>query len=149
LLIATTGVLMFFHLDSGLNKLAHEWLGWFLLVGVGAHLVLNWRAFSTYFKRPVALSIMGAGVALLAASFVPVGGASGEVPVRDVLSKLAEAPIATVAAVAGKDPAAVLAALGASYPDAKDTDTLASLAGGDTEAGVHLLSQVFAAGAAE
>ena len=31
LLIAITGVLMFFHLDSGLNKLAHEWLGWAMI----------------------------------------------------------------------------------------------------------------------
>lgn len=27
ILMATTGILMFFHLDSGLNKTAHEWLG--------------------------------------------------------------------------------------------------------------------------
>lgn len=149
LLIATTGVLMFFHLDSGLNKVAHEWLGWFLLAAVGAHLWLNWRAFSTYFKRPVALSIMGASAVLLAASFMPVAGASGEVPVREVLSGLTKAPISTVAAVAGKAPAVVLAALAPTYPDAKDTDTLSGLAGDDVEAGIRLLSQVFATGAAE
>lgn len=28
LLMAVTGLLMFFHLDTGLNKAAHEWLGW-------------------------------------------------------------------------------------------------------------------------
>lgn len=149
LLIATTGVLMFFHLDSGLNKVAHEWLGWFLVVGAGAHLWLNWRAFSTYFKRPVALSIMGAATALLLASFVPVSGAGGEVPVREVLSGLAQAPIETVAAVAGKDPAQVLASLGAAFPAVTGKDTLADLAGGDVEAGIHLLSQVYSAGAVE
>lgn len=27
LLMGVTGILMFFHLDIGLNKLAHEWAG--------------------------------------------------------------------------------------------------------------------------
>lgn len=67
MLIAVTGVLMFFHLNTGLNKAAHEWLGWFLLVGVGAHMWLNWRAFSTYFNRRGALAIIGAFVAVLLA----------------------------------------------------------------------------------
>jgi hypothetical protein len=34
LLSAATGALMFFHLDSGLNKAAQEWLSWALLGGV-------------------------------------------------------------------------------------------------------------------
>ena len=33
-LSAVTGVLMFFHLDSGLNKTAHEWLSWAMVIGV-------------------------------------------------------------------------------------------------------------------
>jgi cytochrome b561 len=36
-LMATTGILMFFHLDSGLNKTAHEWLGWVMVAVVAAH----------------------------------------------------------------------------------------------------------------
>lgn len=40
-LLAVTGVLMFFHLDTGLNKQAHEWLGWVLLIGVSLHLAAN------------------------------------------------------------------------------------------------------------
>ena len=39
--VATTGILMFFHADSGSMKLAHEWLGWLLVLGVIAHVVLN------------------------------------------------------------------------------------------------------------
>ena len=34
LISAVTGVLMFFHLDTGLNKVAHEWLSWVFLGGV-------------------------------------------------------------------------------------------------------------------
>lgn len=144
LLIAGTGVLMFFHLDQGLNKVAHEWLGWVLLIGAAAHLLQNWRAFTTYFKRPLAVGIMAAGVVVLALSSVPLSSASSEVPVREVLAGLAQAPIATLAEVADKDPAAVLASLSASYPGATLDQSLAELAGNDVEAGVHLLSQVYA-----
>jgi hypothetical protein len=45
LLAASTGALMFFHLDSVLNKTAHEWLSWALLGGVGLHAVVNRPAF--------------------------------------------------------------------------------------------------------
>ena len=33
LLLSVTGVLMFFHADTGLNKTAHEWLSWLFLAG--------------------------------------------------------------------------------------------------------------------
>mgnify|MGYP006339522549 CR=1 FL=1 len=36
-LLAATGVLMFFHIDSGLNEAVHEWLSWVLLGGVALH----------------------------------------------------------------------------------------------------------------
>ena len=37
LLMGVTGILMFFHWDSGLNKAAHEWLGWLMIIGVALH----------------------------------------------------------------------------------------------------------------
>ncbi|HEY1090516.1 MAG TPA: DUF4405 domain-containing protein, partial [Burkholderiaceae bacterium] len=51
LLSAVTGVLMFFHLDSGLNKTAHEWLSWAMVIGVGLHVLLNMPAFKRYLKQ--------------------------------------------------------------------------------------------------
>ena len=36
-LMAVTGSLMFFHLDTGLNKTAHEWLGWAMVAAVLLH----------------------------------------------------------------------------------------------------------------
>jgi len=50
-LSAVTGVLMFFHLDSGLNKTAHEWLSWAMVIGVALHLLLNVAAFKRYFTQ--------------------------------------------------------------------------------------------------
>lgn len=99
LIIGVTGVLMFFHLESMLNKVIHEWAGWAMLVGVGAHLLLNWRAFTTYLRRPLAKGIMGVSALLLVASFIPAGG--GGNPMKMAVEKLQDAPIEAVIAVSG------------------------------------------------
>ncbi len=41
LLSAVTGVLIFFHVETGANKFMHEWLGWVLLGGAALHVVAN------------------------------------------------------------------------------------------------------------
>ena len=77
LLSAATCVLMFFHLDSGLNKPGHEWLSWAMLLGVVLHLLLNLAPFKRYFRQATGRWIVAGFAALLALSFIPVGGAAG------------------------------------------------------------------------
>lgn len=149
LLISVTGILMFFHLETGLSKVAHEWLGWFLVAGVAAHLWLNWRAFTTYFKRPAAVAIMGAGAVALVASLLVSGSEGGAVPVRLVLGSLTKAPISTLATLAGTDEATLLARLAAEYPGATADQSLADLSGTTPDAAIGLLSKVFVAAPAE
>lgn len=143
-LISVTGILMFFHLETGLGKVAHEWLGWVLVAGVAAHLWLNRRPFTTYFKRPAAMAIMGTGALVLVASLLmPVGGA-GSVPVRQILGSLTTAPISTLAMLAGKEEASLLAALAAAHPGVTADQSLTDLAGANPEAAVGLLATVYA-----
>lgn len=149
LLIAVTGVLMFFHLETGLSKVAHEWLGWVLVVAVGAHVWLNWRAFNIYFKRPVALSIMAGAAALLVAALVVPTGDTGAVPVRQVLGSLTQTPISTLAVLVGKDEASLLASLASDHPGVRADQTLAELTGENTEAAVGLLATIYAEAPAE
>lgn len=144
LLISVTGILMFFHLETGLSKVAHEWLGWFLVTGVAAHLWLNWRAFTTYFKRPAAVAIMGAGVLVLTASLLMPGPEGGAVPVRQVLGSLTKAPISTLASLAGKDEASLLASLASDHPGVTADQTLADLTKDNPEAAIGLLAKVYA-----
>ncbi len=59
-LMAVTGLLMFFHLDNGLQKSVHEWLGWLLVAAVAVHAAANWLGFKRYFQR------LGRGQAILA-----------------------------------------------------------------------------------
>ena len=51
ILMATTGILMFFHLDTGLNKEAHEWLGWVMIAGVALHVFSNWKPFTGHLRK--------------------------------------------------------------------------------------------------
>jgi len=144
LIMGMTGTLMFFHLDSGLNKLIHEWAGWVMLVGVLAHVVLNWRAFTTYFKRPLAMGIMGLGVVALAASFVPVGGSGGGDTVRMVMMSISSAQLETMIALSGKDTDAGLVALAEAGYDAQLGQSMATLTGGDRATQDAILAVLFA-----
>ncbi len=54
LISAVTGMLMFFPLNSMLNKVVHEWLSWVMVIGVGLHVLLNVHAFKRYFKQNTA-----------------------------------------------------------------------------------------------
>jgi hypothetical protein len=53
-LMALTGLLMFFHFDRGLNHLAHEWLGFILIFGVGCHLTSNFSGLKKHLSSKFA-----------------------------------------------------------------------------------------------
>lgn len=105
-LMAVTGILMFFHLDSGLNKLAHEWLSWVMVAGVLAHAIANWAAFKRYFlSTNLGRGIIALFVVLLAGSFASLpgsGGGKGGPPPVMAMRALSKAPIASLAPIAGR-----------------------------------------------
>ncbi|CUH64237.1 hypothetical protein TG4357_01162 [Thalassovita gelatinovora] len=140
-----TGVLMFFHLDTGLNKVAHEWLSWALLAGVGLHLAVNFRAFKTYFKRPKAMAIIGAGALLLAASFLPLGGGGNASPVAAVMQGMGRAPVEKVIALTGETAESGLMRLNAAGIQAAPGQTIGALSGGDRGKQAEILQVIFAA----
>ncbi|EKF76023.1 hypothetical protein A11A3_00975 [Alcanivorax hongdengensis A-11-3] len=106
-LMAVTGVLMFFHLNSGLNKLFHEWAGWLMIGGVLLHVLVNKTSFKRHFVAgktgPV---IMLVCVLALAASFFSLPGMGpgkhGDNPAMLAFSAVSQAPLTQVAQLAGK-----------------------------------------------
>lgn len=79
IIMAITGVLLFFHLDVGLNKVAHEWLGWLFLAAVGLHIFfVHSKSLKSYFKRPAALVVIVSAVVVTALSFLPIGDDKGK-----------------------------------------------------------------------
>lgn len=99
-----TGIVLFFHLDLGLAKPAHEWLSWFLVLGVGLHLVINWRAFLNYFKKRIPVAIMGAFAIVTVLSLLPLTegeGNSSRETFKKTLRLAENAEISTLAELTG------------------------------------------------
>ncbi len=135
-LMATTGLLMFFHLDSGVQKAAHEWLGWGLVAAVSLHAVANGKAFLRHLQAPgrprVILALCAAA---LAASFVvPVPGGEGASPPVLAMRAVAQAPLSAVAPLTGKTVAQLRSELAAAgVPVASDDASIDSAAQGSRE----------------
>jgi hypothetical protein len=104
-LMATTGILMFFHLDGELNKLAHEWLGWLMIIGVALHAAVNWMAFKRYFLvSKTGRGILAVSALVIVATFVPLPASDeggGSPPVLAIRA-LMKAPLVQVAPLTGR-----------------------------------------------
>lgn len=145
-LMAVTGTTLFFHVNSGLAKGMHEWAGWALLAGAGAHLAVNWRALKVYFRRPLALAIMGSGLAITAATLLPVGPAAEVGGPAAVLSAVAAAPVPVLAQLSRQTEAEVVADLvAAGFADATAHSTITELAAGDFGRSIGAMEAVLAA----
>lgn len=109
-IMSVTGMLMFFHLNTGLNKLVHEWAGLVMVAGVILHVVVNWRAFLNYFRNGIlGRSLIGLGLVVLGLSFMPAaGGREGGSPPALAMNAIANAPISAVAPLTGKPVAQVM-----------------------------------------
>lgn len=147
LVMAVTGSLMFFHLNTGTMKPIHEWAG-LVMVGAGvAHIVVNWRAFSLYFRRPLASAIMGVGAVVLGVSMVPGllgNGPGGGASVRAIIGSLGQARVEQLAALTEQAPDAVVSALRAKgYDGASAERSVAAIAENDMETQGAILRAIF------
>ncbi len=70
IVLAVTGLLMFFHLDRGLNHLAHEWLGWLLVLGVICHVTANSLGFKKHISGSRGKAVIVAFSLILVFSFI-------------------------------------------------------------------------------
>jgi hypothetical protein len=143
LLLSVTGVLMFFHLDSGLNKTVHEWLSWVLVAGVALHVALNLPSFKRYLSQKTARWVMGSFALLLALSFIPLGGDGGEPAFAGPIHAMAQAPLPVLAQVVGLSPDDVVARLQqAGYAVAGEQQTLQDVVGPTLRAQITAFAQI-------
>ena len=141
-IMGVTGILMFFHVDTGLNKFVHEWAGWVMVAGVGAHLLMNWRAFKTYFKRPLAKGIMAVGALALFASFAPVS--EGASPGKILMQAIGDANVETVIALSGQELDVGLARLAGAGFDAQADTPVQVLTDGNRGRQKQIIEALFA-----
>lgn len=146
LLSAVTGVLIFFHVETGANKFMHEWLGWLLLAGAGLHVLLNFGGLKAQLAQRRGQLLFGVFVLALAASFLPVGG-NHEPPFVQPIRSLAKAPIATLANVAQVSSDEMIMRLGkAGVQASSEQQSVHELVGNDLEKQMHVLGNVLSAG---
>lgn len=134
ILMAVTGILLFFKLDTGLNKAAHEWLSWAFVIGAAAHIVVNFTSLKRHLSANVGRAIIGVFVLLLAGSFFALGGSGGGSPVRAVMMGVSAAPLSSLAPVVGTTPDALVEKLrAAGYTVSDGTQSLRAIVGDERE----------------
>ncbi len=74
LLMAVTGIMMFFHIETGIIKVAHEWLSWAMVIAVALHVYLNWTSFSRYFSQKAGVAVIALFAIITVASMFISGG---------------------------------------------------------------------------
>jgi len=139
LLSAVTGVLIFFHIDTGLNKFAHEWLSWVLLGSVALHVAVNFIGFQNHLNARRGQMLIGAFALVLLLSFIPAGK-KGEPPFIAPIRALSQAPLTTLALVAQVSPEQLHERLAkAGLQPQSDQQSLNDLTGPDPKRQVHVL----------
>lgn len=145
LLSAVTGILIFFHLDSGANKLVHEWLSWLLLVGVALHGYIHFNLIKGYLRTRSGLLIVLACLLILALSFLPLSQGGGKPRFVRPITALANAPLTTLAAVARISPQELEARLQkAGFRPGPEDQSLRDVVGNGLGKQMQVLEQVLA-----
>lgn len=149
LVMAVTGFLMFFHWNTGMNKLAHEWIGMLMIVVIALHVALNFKSFKRYFSDTAGRLIMAAFAILLALTFVispsKGGREGGGSPVKAMMDTMSHASIAQIAELKDTDSQALLDKLEqAGYQDVTENQTIEEIAGGNRGATGKVLNLVLA-----
>lgn len=142
LLSAVTGILIFFHIDLGLNKFIHEWFSWALVCGVIFHLVINFKALIRTLSVQRGILIVGIFVTILAVSFVPMGK-NKERPFVLPIRALSQVPLTTLADVAQITPQELMQRLSKKgIHVTPDQHNLSDIVGDDPRKQMHILNDV-------
>ncbi len=128
LLMAGTGVLMFFEWERGLMTVAHQWFSWFFVIGAIGHIVANIRPFQSHLKARWGRYSIALFTLLLAASFFSWGQITGPQLERPIEQALVDAPLSALADVTGQSQADLLAKLRQQGIEAQAHQSLGDLA---------------------
>ncbi len=143
-LMALTGLLMFFHWDRGFNYLAHEWIGFVLIIGVACHIASNFPGLKQHLASKIAWAIAFVFLLIFALSFIQP--AEDEHPPSwfgpvIALSEMSLIELSTVAKVTPVELRTRLAAIGINTES--DNQTIKVLVGSNLRDQADALSAVF------
>lgn len=101
LVIALSGVMMYFHLLDSYVKEMHEIVGLLFVGAVALHLVANWGAMKNYFSKS-AFQAMAAVMAVVAIGFIATAE-GGKSPKGQIIDAVLKAPIEQSFPLLGND----------------------------------------------
>ena len=127
-LMSVSGVLMFFHWDTGLTAGAHQWCSWLFLLGAGGHIAANFRPFRNHLDSRWGRVSVAAFVTVLAASVFSWGLVTGSQLERPIVQALTDAPLSSLAGVTHTQPDALVGKLKAHGITATPEQSLHELA---------------------
>jgi hypothetical protein len=147
-LSAVSGIMIFFHVNSSLVKVAHEWGSWLLVVGGLFHVVGSWQSFVGYLSKPAARAILVVFALLIIIFFLPLSvhtERQGRKLLPAVLSRaLPETSFAAVAGIAQHHPDELMKELGSKGIIIKDKEeTIRDIARNNKKGDVEILNIIF------
>ena len=142
ILMAVTGILMFFDVVPGYVSFAHEWFSWIFLVGAAGHVVVNWRPLARHLRSGWGRANVAIFVIILAVSTYSFGRITAPQLKWPIVTALVEAPLSALADVTRADRGALLAKLEAHGITATPEQNIKDLAAAHGLDELHILGIV-------
>ena len=99
LVVAASGLAMFFHVGADLVKEMHEWLAVIFVAAVSLHIFRNWGGMMTYVRRRTIVAPIALAAVAAAAFIVPAALSGGDDPRHVLMQSLQEAKLADLGRV--------------------------------------------------
>jgi hypothetical protein len=143
LLMAVTGMLMFFEWEHGLIVVVHQWSSWMLVLGAGGHIVANFRPLKNHLKSRWGMVSVATFSALLVVSLFSWGLVTGPAMKRTIEQALVDAPLSQLIRMSHVDTATVTERLKSEGIDASSEASISDLARNNNQDENRLLALVF------
>jgi len=142
-LMAATGILMFFNVDRGIISGTHEWFSWLFLIGVAGHVMANIRPFMNHLKSNWGRTSVIVFAVVLAGSFFTWGAHTGGQFLAAIQDGLVSAPLSTLAVMTHTTPDLLERRLEAHGIVARKEQTIRDIAGDSSRKQLQILEVVF------
>ncbi len=142
-LMAVSGVMMFFHVMPGYITYAHRWLSWLFLFGAGAHIILNNRALVRHLGSAWGRTSLAVFTLALIVSTFSFGQVTASQLDKRVSGRLVEARLSTLADLTRTNETGLLRRLAAHGVSARPGQTVKEIASQQRIEDLYILGLVF------
>ena len=142
-LIAGTGLLIYFGVDTDLTAGIHRWFSWLFLIGVAGHIVGNARPLRNHLKTGWGIASMAFFATALAISVSTAGSEGGPDLEASVKDAVIDASLASLAPLVRATPALLVARLQAKGVPATGDQTIRHLSAAHGVGEMELVAAIF------